>query len=127
MKKVAGRIKLDLAQFRELEAFMQFASDLDEDTKKRIDGGRRLTAVLNQDKHAPMAFERQVVVIYAATNGYLDTVDPSIMHEVEQQLLSFMDREHATILGNIREEKVISEETEGHLKGALETFVKTLN
>lgn len=126
MKKVAGRIKLDLAQFRELEAFMQFASDLDAETKKRIDSGRRLTAVLNQDKHAPMAFERQVVVIFAATNGYLDSVNPDHMGDVEKKLLSFMDREHASVLNAIREEKTISEDVEKTLRGGLETFAQTL-
>ena len=126
MKKVAGRIKLDLAQFRELEAFMQFASDLDAETKKRIDSGRRLTAVLNQDKHAPMACERQVVVIFAATKGYLDSVNPDHMGDVEKKLLSFMDREHASVLNAIREEKTISEDVEKTLRGGLETFAQTL-
>lgn len=126
MKKVAGRIKLDLAQFRELEAFMQFASDLDEDTKKRIDTGRRLSTVLNQGKHVPMAFERQVVVIFAATNGYFDAHPPEKMVTVEAQCLSYMDREHKTILETIKKEKAISEDTEKALRAALETFAKTM-
>lgn len=122
MKKVAGRIKLDLAQFRELEAFMQFASDLDEKTKKQIDSGRRLTAVLNQPKNAPIPFERQVVAIFAATNGYLDAFPPERMTEIEGKLLGFLDREHEGILPVIRAERAISDETEAALRTALEAF-----
>ncbi|MFQ5541084.1 MAG: F0F1 ATP synthase subunit alpha, partial [Candidatus Paceibacteria bacterium] len=122
MKKVAGRIKLDLAQFRELEAFMQFASDLDEKTRKQIDSGERLSATLNQPKNAPIPFERQVVVIFAATNGYLDAYPAARVEEMEKKLLSFMDREHAGILEAIRTEKAISEETETALRSALASF-----
>lgn len=122
MKKVAGRIKLDLAQFRELEAFMQFSQDLDQETKRRIDNGRRLTAVLNQDKYAPIPFERQVVVIYAATNGYLDRYEPEKMMDVEKRLLSFIDREASQVLSSIKTERAISDETETALKKVLESF-----
>lgn len=125
MKKVAGRIKLDLAQFRELEAFMQFASDLDESTKKQIDSGRRLTAILNQGKNAPIPFERQVVAIYAATNGFLDAFDASRMTEIEEKLLSFMDREHKGVLEAIHKEKAISDDTDAVLRTALEAFAKS--
>lgn len=123
MKQVAGRIKLDLAQFRELEAFMQFASDLDEETKKRIDTGKRLTAILNQDKHAPIPFERQVVSIYAATQGFLDSFPPEAVSDLETRLLAFLDREHAGIFESIRAEKKITEENEEALKKALAAFV----
>lgn len=123
MKKVSGRIKLDLAQFRDLEAFMQFASDLDPETKKTIDSGRRLTAVLNQPKNAPIPFERQVVVIYATINKYFDRFTPEEMNEVEGKFLGFMDREAKGVLETIRSEKVISEETEKKLKTAIEKFV----
>ena len=126
MKKVAGRIKLDLAQFRELEAFMQFASDLDEKTKKQIDTGRRLSATLNQNKNAPMPFERQVAVIFAATNGYLDGFTPERMTEIEAKLLSYLDREAKKVLDAIRTEKAISESTESSLRTALEAFVKSV-
>lgn len=126
MKKVAGRIKLDLAQFRELEAFMQFSQDLDPETKKRIDSGRRLSAILNQNKNEPMGFERQSVVIYAATNGYLDSVEPEQMTEAENKLLAFMDREHRGLLEKIQKETAISDEAEATLKSALTEFAKTL-
>lgn len=126
MKKVAGRIKLDLAQFRELEAFMQFSQDLDPETKKRIDNGRRLSAVLNQDKYSPMPFERQVVVMYAATNGFFDSFDAERMMDIESKFLSFMDRESKSVLQTIKSEKAISDETEKALRAAIERFVPTV-
>ncbi len=125
MKKVAGRIKLDLAQFRELEAFMQFSQDLDQETKNRIESGRRLSAVLNQDKNVPIPFERQVVVIYAATNGFFDRFAPEKMGEIEQKFLGFMDREDKIVLEAIRTEKAISEATEQKLKDAITRFVSS--
>ncbi len=125
MKKVAGRIKLDLAQFRELEAFMQFSQDLDPETKKRIDTGRRLAAVLNQNKYSPIPFERQVVVLYAATRGYFDAFEPDRMHEVEQHFVSFMEREGKDVLQSIRTERDISDDTEAALKSHIEAFVAT--
>ncbi|MEK9177198.1 MAG: F0F1 ATP synthase subunit alpha [Patescibacteria group bacterium] len=127
MKKVAGRIRLDLAQFRDLEAFMQFASDLDEKTKKQIDAGRRLSAVLNQDKNAPMPFERQVVVIFAATNGYLDTFPAERMTEIEGRLLGYMDREYKNLFDMIRTERAISDQADQALRAALESFAKSVS
>ncbi|PIR85557.1 F0F1 ATP synthase subunit alpha [Candidatus Kaiserbacteria bacterium CG10_big_fil_rev_8_21_14_0_10_45_20] len=126
MKQVAGRIKLDLAQFRELEAFMQFASDLDAETAKRIDTGKRLTGVLNQDKNAPIPFERQVVSIYAAINGFLDEFPPEEISTLEEKLQGFFDREHKAIFESIRTEKKITEENEAVLKTALEAFVSSM-
>lgn len=125
MKKVAGKIKLELAQFRELEAFMQFSQDLDEDTKKRIESGQRLTQILNQDKHVPMAFERQVVVIYAAINGLLEEVQLKDIKELEEKLLAYIDRESSKIFTNIAEEKAITEKNEEALKKVLESFKNT--
>ncbi len=122
MKKVAGRIKLNLAQFRELEAFMQFAQDLDPETKKKIDSGRRLATVLNQNKYAPIPFERQVVVIYAATRGYFDAYAPERMGEIEGKFLAFMDREGADILAMIAKDRDITTEVEEKLKKAIESF-----
>ena len=126
MKKVAGRIKLDLAQFRELEAFMQFAQDLDPETKKKIDNGRRLKAVLNQDKYSPIPFERQVVVIFATTQGYFDAFDASRMTEIEKKFLSYLDREAPQVLESIRTDRVMSDDTEKALRAAAETFAKSV-
>ncbi|OGG43169.1 F0F1 ATP synthase subunit alpha, partial [Candidatus Kaiserbacteria bacterium RIFCSPHIGHO2_01_FULL_48_10] len=125
MKKVAGRIKLDLAQFRELEAFMQFSQDLDPETKKRIDSGRRLSAILNQNKNAPISFERQVVVIYAATKGFFDGFTPEKIGDVEEKFLSYLDREASDVLTAIQTEKAISEDTENKLKDAIGAFVSS--
>ncbi len=126
MKKVAGSIKLELAQFRELEAFMQFSQDLDPETKKKIDSGRRLSAVLNQDKYSPIPFERQVVMLYGATRGFFNAFDADRMGEIEKKFMSFMDREGKDILATIRSEKAISDTTEAALKSKIEEFVKTV-
>ena len=104
---------------------MQFSQDLDVETKKRIDGGRRLSAILNQNKNAPIPFERQVVVMYAATNGFFDVFPPEKMGEVEERFLAYMDREGKNLLDAIRTEKAISDDTEVKLKAALQSFVTT--
>jgi F-type H+-transporting ATPase subunit alpha len=124
MKKVSGKIKLELAQFRELEAFMQFASDLDAETKQRIDSGRRMTEVLKQDVGHPLAFEMQAAVIFAATNGYLDTFAPEETSAAEHRLQDYLEREAGELLTVIRTEKQISEEIEAKLRAALTAFVE---
>ena len=123
MKKVSGKIKLELAQFRELEAFMQFASDLDEDTKKRIDSGRRMTEVLKQKNGEPVAFEMQAAVIFAATNGFFDTFAPEETSAMERKLQDFLLREAGDVLASIRDTREITEETEKTLRSVLEKFV----
>lgn len=125
MKKVAGRIKLDLAQFRELEAFMQFSQDLDADTKKRIDTGRRLVATLNQNKYSPIPFEIQVAVMYAATRGHFDVFAPEKIGEIEQRFTAFMSREAKPVLESIKKDRDISAETEEKLKSAIDSFVSS--
>lgn len=126
MKQVSGRLKLDLAQFRELEAFMQFAQDLDAGTKKQIDSGRRLSAILNQKKNAPIPFERQVVAMYGALNGFFDAFAPEKMPELEEKFLAYMDRDGKKILESIKTERAISKEVEVELKKTIEAFVATL-
>ena len=123
MKKVSGKIKLELAQFRELEAFMQFASDLDEGTKKQIDSGRRMTEVLKQGNGKPLPFEMEAAVIYAATNGFFDAFAPDDTSAMEKKLQDYLLREGADALAMIREKKEISEEVEAKLRPALEAFV----
>ncbi len=123
MKKVSGKIKLELAQFRELEAFMQFSSDLDAETKKRIDAGRRMTSVLNQPRGVPLPFEMQAAIIFAATNGYLDNFPPQEMSAIETKLQEYLTREAGGILAAIRDSKEISEETETALRAALAAFI----
>ncbi|HRH23968.1 MAG TPA: F0F1 ATP synthase subunit alpha [Candidatus Paceibacterota bacterium] len=124
MKKVSGKIKLELAQFRELEAFMQFSSDLDEGTKKQIDSGRRMTEVLKQGNGAPLAFEMQAAVIFAAINGYFDTFSPETTSAMEKKLQDYLVREGGDVLAAIRSKKEIGEDTEKLLRSLLEKFVE---
>lgn len=123
MKKVSGKIKLELAQFRELEAFMQFSSDLDADTKKRIESGQRMTEMLKQGQGAPIAFEMEAAVIFAATNGYFDTYAPEETSAAEIKLQDFLNREATGVLAAIRTTREIGEATEKDLRGALDKFV----
>ena len=125
MKKVSGKIKLELAQFRELEAFMQFAQDLDPETKARIDAGQRLTATLKQRNGMPMAFERQAVAIYSAINGYLEKVAVERVPEFEEKLLAFLNSESPEILSDIHDAREMTAETEEKLKTALGKFMET--
>ena len=125
MKKVAGQLRLELAQFRELAAFVQFASELDEATRKRIDRGRVLTELLKQSERSPVPFEKQVVVIYAGTHGYFDDVAPTDVGATATSLLDYLEKLHrADILDAIRESGDFTKETEEKLKSAIETFKK---
>jgi F-type H+-transporting ATPase subunit alpha len=101
MKKVAGRLKLELSQYRDLEAFAQFGSDLDADTQATLARGERLVKTLNQNERSPMAVEEQVVVIYAATNGFLDRISVNRVPEFHQDLVSRMRAENAEVLEKI--------------------------
>jgi F-type H+-transporting ATPase subunit alpha len=122
MKKVSGKIKLSLAQFRELEAFTQFASDLDADTKAQIDAGRRMTEVLKQNVGEPLAFEMESAVIFAATNGYFDGFAPVDTASAQAKLQDYLLREAGDTLKAIRDTREIGEETEKTLRSALEKF-----
>jgi F-type H+-transporting ATPase subunit alpha len=125
MKSVAGTLRLSLAQFRELEAFVQFAQDLDPETAKRIDNGRRMVEVLKQGRGAPMPFEEQVAVLYAATNGYFDTVPIPRLREAEKKLLEYLDAQHKKIMDSIRKDKAVSDGAKDLLNKALELFIET--
>jgi len=122
MKKVAGKMRIELAQYRELEAFAQFAGDLDEDTKKRLDKGARLVEVLKQPHSSPLGFERQVAVIVAANEGLFDTVPIEKTEEASRQLVSFLEDQHDEILKVIRESKELSDDTHAKLGKAYEQF-----
>jgi F-type H+-transporting ATPase subunit alpha len=122
MKKVSGKIKLELAQFRELEAFMQFSSDLDAGTKAQIDSGRRMTEVLKQNKGEPLPFEMEAAVIYAATNGYFDQFAPEQVNGAQAKLQDFLLREGKDALTAIRETKAIADDSEAKLKAVLDAF-----
>ena len=120
MKKVAGKLRLELAQFRELQAFVQFASDLDENTKKQISRGQRLTEILKQVDNDPIPFEKQVVAIYMATNGYLDDVKVEEIKNYETRILENLEKLHGDILKRIKESSQLEDTTEEKLKRAIE-------
>lgn len=125
MKQVAGSIKLELAQFREMEAFAQFASDLDPATQKLLARGARLTQLLKQPQYQPLAVQEQVVVIYAGTKGYLDGVALDQVDVYEHKLLDAMRSSGAEILNAIRDEKKLTDDVEAQLKSFLADFTKS--
>jgi F-type H+-transporting ATPase subunit alpha len=122
MKQVAGKMRLDLAQYRELAAFAQFSSDLDAKTKAQLDRGARVASILNQGWDNPMPVEEQVAVIYAATNGLLDVVKLQHIQAWEEAALDYLKTSHAKILSSIKAESKITEENEKSLKDALAAF-----
>ena len=124
MKKVSGSIKLELAQYREMEAFAQFGSDLDASTQKLLNRGARLTQLLKQAQYAPMPFEEQTASIYAGTNGFLDSVAVTDVSRYEDAMLSHLRSEHAGILTEIRDSRDFSDDVKAKLKSALEAFGK---
>jgi F-type H+-transporting ATPase subunit alpha len=124
MKKVAGSIKLELAQYREMAAFAQFGSDLDAATQRLLARGARLTELLKQPQFSPMPVEEQVASIYAGTNGFIDTVDVNAVTRYEAAMLSFLRSEHPMILKTIRDTKTLDDDTAGKLKEALTQFGK---
>jgi F-type H+-transporting ATPase subunit alpha len=122
MKDVAGTLRLDLNQFRELESFAQFGSDLDKATQQTLNRGERLTAILRQGELDPMPVEEQVVVLYAASNGYLDEIEPGVVMDWEGQFRDYMRDSHGEVLDSIREEQKLSDENQEKLDEALENF-----
>ncbi|MBX9896856.1 MAG: F0F1 ATP synthase subunit alpha [Qipengyuania sp.] len=124
MKKVAGSMKLDLAQYREMAAFAQFGSDLDAATQKLLNRGARLTQLLKQKQFSPMPVEEQVVSIYAGTNGFLDAVPADRVTDYEEQMLSFMRHEHGETLKDIATTGKFEDDVRDKVKSALETFAK---
>ncbi|MCK5084437.1 MAG: F0F1 ATP synthase subunit alpha [Candidatus Pacebacteria bacterium] len=124
MKKVAGKLRLELAQFRELAAFAQFSSDLDKETKQRIERGKRLTEVLKQDQYVPMETEEQVAIIFATINGFLDEIEVEKVKDFERDLIDHLRDKNNHILEDISKEGNISEETEKDLKQVLSEFKK---
>ncbi len=127
MKKVAGTLKLDLAQYRELEAFAQFGSDLDEATKKQLERGKRAVEVLKQPQYAPIKIEHQIVTLYALTKGYMDDVSINKIKEFEQGLIEYSERQAKVFYKQIAEKKIWDEKGEEELKKAIEDFKKNFN
>jgi F-type H+-transporting ATPase subunit alpha len=122
MKQVAGTLRLDLAQFRELQAFAQFGSDLDKATQAQLARGQRLTEILKQPQYQPMDVEKQVLVIWSATNGYTDDIAIEDIRRFETSLLKFVENSHPGLLADIRDQKSITEDIKAGLKQVLEDF-----
>jgi F-type H+/Na+-transporting ATPase subunit alpha len=124
MKKFAGTMKLELAQFREMAAFAQFASDLDAATRRQLDRGQRLVELLKQAQYVPMVVEKQILIIFAGTQGYVDELPVSALRRYEQELISYIETSHPDILKGIRETKKLDDESTKKLKDALAAFGK---
>jgi F-type H+-transporting ATPase subunit alpha len=126
MRKVAGRLRLDLAQYRELEAFAQFGSELDQATQHSLARGERMVATLNQPQYEPWPFEEQVVAIFAGINGYLDTIPVSQVPRFHEELRSAL-RAEGTAYASIRETGDVTDETEEKLKSELDRFLEVFS
>src|SRR5207247_9409835 len=124
MKQVAGRLRLDLAQYRELEAFSQFGSELDQATQKQLARGARVVEVLKQPQYQPMPVERQVMLIFAVTNGYLDDVAVPAIKGWEQGFLDFMTAQHPEIGDEIRTRRVVTDHRTGRLRAGIDEYKK---
>jgi|SRR6056300_1626845 F-type H+-transporting ATPase subunit alpha len=123
MKKVAGSIKGELAQYREMAAFSQFGSDLDASTQKLLARGERLTELLKQGQFSPLSTEEQVILLYAGVNGYMDTIEVNQISDFENQLMETIKKDYANILDDIRSTNTLSDESEDLLKKALDSFL----
>ncbi len=127
MKKVAGKMRLEAAQFRELAAFTQFGSDLDDETKKKLERGRRLMEVLKQGQYEPMEVSEQVVVFYSLVNGLMDDVPVKKVREFENALIHYFNNTAVNVLEEIRKAKDLNEDIEGKIKKAVNTFKEGLD
>lgn len=122
MKKVAGKMRIELAQFRELEAFAQFASDLDQETKSRIEKGARLVEILTQYQHEPQPFELEVALMYAANSGVFDTVPVALVSSAAKEFSEFLSTQHRVVIDMIHTTKELSEDSEAKIRAAAEMF-----
>lgn len=124
MKKVAGSLRLDLAQYRELEAFAQFGSDLDKATQRQLSRGERLVEVLKQPQYEPVSVEKQVLIIHAATNGFVDAVPAEAVGEYEQQLYGHFDTQHRDLLDELKAKGEVADDLKAKLEEALKAFTE---
>jgi F-type H+-transporting ATPase subunit alpha len=124
MRQVAGRLRLDLAQYREMEAFAQFASDLDAATQKQLARGERTVEILNQGQYQPMPAEHQVAAIYAVSNGHLDHLEVNRIKSWERGFHRYLDEQHADVMTDLREEGALSDELAQRLVSAIESYNK---
>jgi len=124
MRQVAGSLRLDLAQYRELAAFAQFGSDLDQATQKQLNRGKRLTEILKQPQYQPLPVEKQVAIVFAATNGFLDAVSVENLRAYEDGLYRFFETQQPAVLASIAEKKTLDDELKAALQAALTEFTK---
>jgi F-type H+/Na+-transporting ATPase subunit alpha len=125
MKQVAGTLRIDLAQFRELAAFAQFGSDLDKSTQDQLERGRRLTEILKQGQYVPMEVERQVVIIWTVSNGLADDIAVADLKRFEEELVNFLENSHPGVLNTLREKRAIDDDLKASMKEAVEDFKAT--
>lgn len=123
MKQVAGRLRLDLAQYREMEAFAKFGSDLDEATQQQLRRGERLVEILKQDQYKPVSFEKQIAIIYAGTNGFLDKLPVGVLKRFEAEFIEYLEMKHPELLTEVAEKKVLTDEWREKMNQVLETFI----
>ncbi|MGE5189702.1 MAG: F0F1 ATP synthase subunit alpha, partial [Gemmatimonadota bacterium] len=122
MKQIAGRLRLELAQYREMAAFAQFGSDLDKATQMQLARGARLVEILKQAQYEPQPVENQIVTIFAATNGFVDGYDVASLLRYETELSAYMKDRHGALLQELREKKTIDDALKAKLSAALEEF-----
>ncbi|MEQ1756816.1 MAG: F0F1 ATP synthase subunit alpha [Vicinamibacterales bacterium] len=122
MRQIAGSLRLDLAQYRELAAFAQFGSDLDKSTQAQLNRGRRLVEILKQPQYRPLPVEKQVAIIYAATKGFIDSVPVESVGKYEEELYRFLESRHPGVLSGIAEKKILDDELKSSLEAALKAF-----
>jgi F-type H+-transporting ATPase subunit alpha len=122
MKQVAGKLRLDLAQYRELVTFAQFGTELDKASEAQLNRGERLTEILKQDQYVPVPVEKQILIIYAGNRGFLDDFEIAQLKEYEIKLYEFIDNEHSDILLKIAKEKEIDEALDEDINSAIKTF-----
>ena len=125
MKSVAGKLRIELAQYRELEAFAQFASDLDEETTRRLNKGARLVEILKQPHSAPLGFEKQVAVLLAASEGVFEGTTVEKTAEAATAFLAYLSREHALLVETIRTTKEVSDDTKAEFQKACKAFTES--
>jgi len=125
MKQVAGTLRIDLAQFRELAAFAQFGSDLDKATQDQLERGKRLTEILKQGQYQPMEVEKQVLIIWTVSNGLADDIAVSDLGRFETDLTTFIEKSHPAVLSTLRDKKSIDDDLKSSMKEAVEDFKAT--
>jgi F-type H+-transporting ATPase subunit alpha len=127
MKKVAGKLRLELAQYREMAAFAQFGSDLDKATQLQLARGERMTELLKQSQYSPLRMEEQVVILFAGTNGFVDDYPVDVLLRYEKELLNFLRGENNAILDSLRSTGKLDDTMEKGLRDALTEFAKTFS